>query len=194
MAQLVLIRPGRTDFDEQQRIQGTLDIPLSEEGLADVDRLTSELQMAGIETVYTSPCQAAAQTAERLSEALGVRLKELDTLQNLNHGLWQGRCIEEVRQTQPKVYRQWQEHPESVCPPGGETVTACQERAVAVVSKLRRKHGRETVAVVAPEPLYSLLRCAVTGEEPRELWNRKLNGRRWEILETDRKELTPATP
>ena len=29
MSQIVLIRPGSTEFDEQQRIQGTLDLPLS---------------------------------------------------------------------------------------------------------------------------------------------------------------------
>ena len=32
MLQIVLIRPGTTDFDEQGRIQGTLDIPLNERG------------------------------------------------------------------------------------------------------------------------------------------------------------------
>ena len=30
MVRIVLIRPGSTDFDEQGRITGTLDIPLNE--------------------------------------------------------------------------------------------------------------------------------------------------------------------
>ena len=33
-----------------------------------------------------------------------------------------GMLVEEVKQKQPRVYRQWLEHPETVCPPEGETV------------------------------------------------------------------------
>ena len=43
MLQIVLIRPGCTDFEEQGRIQGTLDIPLNEQGRQQVERMTAEL-------------------------------------------------------------------------------------------------------------------------------------------------------
>ena len=36
MLKILLIRPGVTDFDEQGRIKGTLDIPLNENGTAQV--------------------------------------------------------------------------------------------------------------------------------------------------------------
>ena len=39
MTQVVLIRPGATVYDEQNRIQGVLDIPLSERGRAEVAAL-----------------------------------------------------------------------------------------------------------------------------------------------------------
>ena len=32
MIRVILIRPGTTDYDEQRRIKGTLDIPLNEFG------------------------------------------------------------------------------------------------------------------------------------------------------------------
>ena len=35
MTQVVLIRPGATLYDEQNRVQGALDIPLSERGRAE---------------------------------------------------------------------------------------------------------------------------------------------------------------
>jgi broad specificity phosphatase PhoE len=182
MARIVLIRPGRTDFDEQRRLQGTLDIPLSDAGNAEVLRLARELETHPVSVVYTSPCQAARQTAETLADALDAKLKELDQLQNLNHGLWQGRCVDEVRQTQPTVYRQWQEHPESVCPPGGETVSTVQQRIRVAVTKLLRKHAGDTVAVIAPEPLYSLLRCELTGAELPDLWRPAAGQRLWEVI------------
>ena len=74
MLQIVLIRPGSTDFEEQGRIQGTLDIPLNEHGRQQVERMTAELSGLGIDTVYCSDCQPAVETAEKLAEALGVNL------------------------------------------------------------------------------------------------------------------------
>ena len=37
MTQVVLIRPGATVYDEQNRVQGILDIPLSERGRAEAE-------------------------------------------------------------------------------------------------------------------------------------------------------------
>ena len=122
MVRLILIRPGKTDFDEQRRIIGNLDIPLNEFGTDQIARTANELKDQSIDIVYTSPCQASAQTADVLSKVLGLKVKSLNKLRNLDHGLWQGKLIDEVRSTQRKVYRQWQEQPDTVCPPEGETV------------------------------------------------------------------------
>jgi probable phosphoglycerate mutase len=39
MSTAILIRPGETDFDQQSRIQGGLDLPLSETGRQQVREL-----------------------------------------------------------------------------------------------------------------------------------------------------------
>ena len=73
MVQIVLIRPGSTDYDEQGRIQGTLDIPLSEQGTDEVERVIEEIRKLGIEAIYCCPCQSACQTATR--NCRGIRLE-----------------------------------------------------------------------------------------------------------------------
>lgn len=191
MVQVVLIRPGRTEFDEQRRVQGTLDIPLCEAGVEDVRRTIDELRGTEFDVIYASPCQAARETAEMLSDALDVKVKELDQLANLDQGLWQGRSIDEVRQTQPTVYRQWQENPESVCPPGGEAVADARQRVRAAIARLRRKHDGRTIAIVAPEPIYCLTRCELAGGAPRDLWKCCGEHKRWEVVGTGTPQLAP---
>jgi broad specificity phosphatase PhoE len=191
MVQIVLIRPGRTEFDEQRRIQGTLDIPLCEAGVNDVQRLYEELRGIEFDVIYTSPCQAARETADLLSDAFDVKVKELDQLANLDQGLWQGRCIDEVRQTQPTLFRQWQENPESICPPSGEPVAKARERVKAIVAKLRRKHEGQTIAIVAPEPIYCLTRCELAGEAPRDLWKCCGEHKRWDVVTVGEPQLAP---
>src|SRR5262249_49259159 len=136
MLQIVLIRPGTTDFDAQGRIQGTLDIPLNEQGHQEVERTSGELAALGIETIYCSDCQPAVHTAEILGEPLAGKVKRLGNLENVDLGLWQGMLIEEVRVKQPKVYRQWQDQPDCVCPPEGEMLSDARSRVQAAMSKL----------------------------------------------------------
>jgi probable phosphoglycerate mutase len=183
MLQIALIRPGTTDFDEQGRIQGTLDIPLNEQGRQQVGRMIGELAELGIDTVYCSESQPAIESAEMLAVALGAKIKRLSNMQNLDHGLWQGMLVEEVRLKQPKVYRQWQEQPDCICPPEGEMLSAARSRVQGAMSKVVKKHRSGTVAVVAPEPLASLIRCCFGCGSLGNLWKARSEGENWEVIE-----------
>jgi len=74
MVQIVLIRPGCTDYDQQRRIQGTLDVPLNAEGSTEVARMLDELAGLKLEVVYASDSQPSLQTAEAITEGLGIKL------------------------------------------------------------------------------------------------------------------------
>ncbi len=170
MMKLVLIRTGATEFDAQGRIQGTLDVPLSDEGRQQVASVSGDLKDQRIKTIYTSPCSAAVQTAEIVAEACGIKAKKLDKLQNLDHGLWQGMLIADVKTKQPRVYKQWQEKPETVCPPSGETLDSARKRTQQIFNKLVKKHKDDVVALVVSEPLASLIAQALKHDELGDLW------------------------
>src|SRR2546423_1782876 len=171
MVQIVLIRPGATEYDQQGRVQGTLDIPLCEDGRQEVETLVNELRDQPIAAIYASPCQSADQTAEALAQALDLKVKTVDNFQNLDQGLWQGMLVADVKSKQPKVYRQWQEQPETVCPPQGETLSTAKQRVSTALAKILKKHKTDRlVAIVVPEPLASVVRNAVRNEDWGDLW------------------------
>ena len=192
MVQIVLIRPGSTDYDEQGRIQGTLDIPLSNQGSVEVQGIVRQLEGQGITAVYSSSCCSAKQTAEAVAAALGVKARTLDKLQNLDHGLWQGMLLEEVRRKQPRVYRQWQEQPASICPPEGEMLVEAQERVQAAVNKLLKKHKDGKIAIVMPEPLASIAHSLLAGTNLCDLWKAGAGGGSWEVLAVEPANLAHA--
>jgi probable phosphoglycerate mutase len=184
MFKILLIRPGVTEFDQQGRIQGTLDIPLCEDGRRQVEAMIEELRAQPITAIFTSPSQAAEQTAEALGEAFDVKVKSLGSLQNLDHGLWQGMLVADVKAKQPRVYRQWQEQPETVCPPQGETVIDAEERLETAIAKLTKKYRAEgLVAVVLPEPAASVLRHVLRHDGLGDLWKCRNGAPGWEIIE-----------
>src|SRR6185295_13636357 len=97
MVQILLIRPGTTEYDQQGRVQGTLDIPLCEDGRQQVETMVAQLHSQPIAAIYASPCQSADQTANVLAEAIDLKVKTVDKLQNLDQGLWQGMLVADVK-------------------------------------------------------------------------------------------------
>jgi broad specificity phosphatase PhoE len=183
MVQIVLIRPGSTDYDTQGRIQGNLDIPLNPRGREQAAAAIEFLKGRSLTALYSSAGRSAVEMAELIGSALKLKPKTIERLENLDHGLWQGMLIEDVKRKQPKVYKQWQEHPENVCPPEGEMLGQVAERVDAVLDKLLRKHRFGTVGLVAAEPLASVIRCWILGGEIGDLWKAVNGCGRCEVFE-----------
>ncbi len=192
MLNIVLIRPGSTDYDVQQRIQGSLDIPLNEQGAAEAAQVAEQLRDKGLEAVYAPASQPSLETAEIIAEILDIKRKKLDRLHNLDQGLWQGMLIKDVRRKQPKVYRRWQEQPENVCPPEGEMLGEADERVRAAVVKIMKRRKEGTVGLVLPEPLFSLARRFISHCELGDLWKAPNGQGRFETLEVDAEEFLAA--
>ena len=159
MAKVCLIRPGCTDFDEQHRIQGSLDLPLNPRGQQQVDQLIDQLRGLELKVIYTSVSEPARATANAIGDSLDVPVKELDGLRNFDQGLWQGLQIDEIRRKFPRVLKQWKESPTSICPPEGETVPEAVERVSRALRKPMKR--RSTFAIVVSEPIATLVRCVI---------------------------------
>lgn len=184
MINIFLIRTGATEYDTQGRVQGTLDVPLSEDGRLQVEQTATELNDHKIDALFSGPCKATQQSAEILADQLHLKSKTVEDLRNLDHGLWQGMLIEDVKVKQPKVYRQWQEHPSTVCPPEGESLQEVRERLQKCISKIAKKQKTGTVAIVVAEPVTSLMRNVLRDDELGNLWQADFEqDPAWELIE-----------
>lgn len=182
MCRFILIRPGATEFDEQGRMKGCLDIPLSPTGREQVERTVTELANLKIDAIISAPCESAVETANRLAAGRNVKVRVVDCLRNVDHGLWHGKLIEEVRRTQPKVYKQGQDCPLHLCPPGGESILQAQERVLKEINRLAKRITTGNVALVIPEPLATIVHAMLEGEELRDLWKAETDAGKWELI------------
>jgi len=189
MLEIILIRPGSTAYDQEARIQGSLDVPLSERGSNEVAQVIEDLYGREIDTVYAPNSQPSEQSGRAIAKGLGVKFRKMERMQNLNQGLWQGRSVEEVRRKQPKVYKQWQEQPENVCPPEGEMISDAAGRVRAAMTKLLKRHKKGAVAMVVPEPLASLVRHFFLRGELGDLWKVTNGHGSWEVLSVEPKQV-----
>lgn len=184
VSRVLLVRPGATEFDDQGRIKGSLDIPMSDRGRQQVSSLTEQLAEVRVKTIYTSPGESARETAEQLARGRDVRIKVVDAFRNIDHGLWHGKLIDEVRRNHPKVYRQGQESPTDVCPPGGESIRDAKARVIKAVRKVVRKSGDDVIAIVIPDPMAWVVEGLLCGRELSGLWNAETDSARWNLIES----------
>ena len=182
---IVLVRPGATDFDEEGRILGRLDVPLNARGISQADEVARGVQPLPIRAVYSAPELSSSQTSDIIGKQLSIPPRIVQSLQNLNHGLWQGRCIEDVKNCQSKVYRLWQEQPENVCLPEGEMIAEARSRAREAFDRITKKHDTDAIVIVLQEPLASIFRAVACQADLGDLWAAQRLQGTWELLDLE---------
>ena len=140
---IYLLRHGQTTYNVEKRYQGTLDIPLSPEGKA-------QLVRADIfpKTVYVSPLIRARSTADILfPEAKQVIVEDL---REMCFGIFQGRNYIEMEHD--PEYIAWVGKNCEGCCPGGERKAEFSRRtcnAFAPLVEQSLKNGEEMLVVMA---------------------------------------------
>ncbi|MDC0937175.1 histidine phosphatase family protein [Pirellulales bacterium] len=186
MFDLVLIRAGESEYDGQGRIQGALDVPLSAAGSRQATEASVQLKAAPLKiaAVYAGPSSSVTETAAIIGKALDLKPRTLDLLANIDHGLWQGMLLDDVKAKQPKVFKKWRESPDAVCPPEGESLAVVRQRLQKALAKLRKKHKSSMVALVLPGPLTRVMQSVLWEKPAGDLWESPPpSDNLWELIE-----------
>ncbi|MDO4242634.1 MAG: histidine phosphatase family protein [Actinomyces sp.] len=167
MTRLVLWRHGQTDYNAQGRIQGRVDIPLNEAGLAQVRAAVPALQGLDPVRIFSSPLGRAMGTAEALAAAVGLPVEVEQDLVERSFGEFEGLTRKEMKERWPREYRAWRqgEDPASV---GVEPRNAAAERVGATLRRIARLSGDETVVVVSHGASLTLGATHLLGMEPAD--------------------------
>ena len=140
---VLLIRHGVNDWIGSGKLPGwTPGIHLNERGRAEAAALAERLASAPIKAIYSSPIERAMETAQPVSERLGLPINILEGVKEVDCGEWTGQPIEELAKTD--LWRQVQIYPSGFRFPGGEAMIEVQTRAVAAMESLARGASRRT--------------------------------------------------
>jgi probable phosphoglycerate mutase len=127
MSAVLFIRHGPTEWNARGLIQGQSDIPLSDDGRAEVRRWALRPDLGGFDW-YSSPLQRARETAELLGCA-GCRYEP--RLMEANWGEWEGWSLERLRQDIGEIFAAMEAQGLDLQPPGGESPRMVRARLAA---------------------------------------------------------------
>jgi probable phosphoglycerate mutase len=152
---LILIRHGLTDWNEQGRLLGRQPIALNERGRAQAERAAEALRDHAIQAVFSSPQKRTVETAEAVARRHGLPVQSEEAIDEVWLGHWQGKLVSELR-GDPDLEK-YIEDPTFVCD-AIEPAVKVQERVVGFAERLRETHGEGNLVLVSHgDPLRLLL-------------------------------------
>ena len=134
---LLLVRHGETASNLSHRFAGWNDDQLTEGGREGVVELARALGFRG-GRLYASPVRRAVDTAEILATELGLEVRTVHDLHELEVGEWKGLTEEEVSERWPEAYRAWLETPDILAVKGRESLEELRERARSAIDQIGR--------------------------------------------------------
>lgn len=162
MRAVYLIRHGEPAFTGNEPVcLGRLDLPLSDRGMAQAERLGNYFQSLPGLPVFTSPLLRCRQTAS----AIGGEAEACDGLIEVDMGQWTGLDFAEIRRRWPETYDLRGKAPAEIPPPGGESLIQCGDRALAAVQTLLAARPGEDLVIVAHSGVNRMLYAAMMGLE-----------------------------
>jgi len=147
LAILYLVRHGQTDWNRQRRIMGRHPVPLNETGSQQVQRLALSLKSWPIEKMVSSPMLRTVESAKIISEALGLPFEEDEGLCEISVGEWEGKYWDQM--DSDPVVKAFETTPSITRPPGGETLTEVQNRAVKSIWRIIQEAGISNLLLVS---------------------------------------------
>ncbi|MFH1790377.1 MAG: histidine phosphatase family protein [Candidatus Omnitrophota bacterium] len=182
MTKLILVKSGSTDWDKHDRFKGLVDVPANSEGMAFAGQAATELVSQGINAVYSGCLSRCYDVARVIADGTGIKAKKVEALNALNHGLWQGLCLDEVKKRYRRQFGLWRSSPFSTKPPNGESMREAYDRVVSFIQKILDKHRGGTVCIVSHSIILSLIKCHFTCRDVAEIWDVFQAMQPWEVI------------
>lgn len=166
MKRILLARHGVTWWNLERRFQGCSDVPLAEEGHAQARRLAARVAPWNPDRIVCSPLVRARETAETVRNACGTkpRFEEREGFREMSFGFWEGLAVERLLEEAGDELGVWHRDPGSYTPPGGESFSEAQDRALKTLREvLEGGPAEERLLVVAHGGILTALLLAFFG-------------------------------
>lgn len=171
MTRVYLVRHGQTEWNRELRFRGRADIPLNENGHKQASAIADALKDKGITAIYTSPLMRSMETAR---PAVAISKTETTTVQGLidiNYGEWEGLAYDEVRHRYADLYRRWEEQPDLVTFPNGESLDDVSRRAFSAFTEIVEENRDKSILIILHRVINKVLLCALLGLSNAYFWS-----------------------
>lgn len=183
VTKLLLVRHGETIWNQEQRYQGFMDIPLSEKGRAQAQKLSKRLACEKIDAFYASDLSRAFETAEIIAAPHQKEVTPIPGLRETNFGIWEGLKFKDIREQYGEIMTKWLEDPLGIRLPNGESLGDVRDRSQKALQEIVERHPDQTVLVAAHGGTIKVTLAEVIGFDIKGYWRIKQDNLALNIIE-----------
>ena len=150
MPTVILVRHGRSSANASGVLAGRLaGVHLDDTGVKQAAAVGERLASVRLAAAVTSPLERCRETCREIirPQAGPLRASAEKQLSECDYGEWQGRPLREL--AKEKLWKTVQSQPSAATFPGGESLRAMQDRAVAAIrrhdARVAAEHGDDAV-------------------------------------------------
>jgi broad specificity phosphatase PhoE len=144
---LVLWRHGRTDWNDENRFQGSTDIPLNGIGVAQAERAARLLATMSLTAIVSSDLSRAVATAAPLARLTGLVVATDPNLRETDGGDWEGRVGADIRVNDGATFAAWLDSENVVAGNTGERRSDVAKRAHLAIVKAFEPLGPDATLI-----------------------------------------------
>jgi broad specificity phosphatase PhoE len=172
---IYILRHGETDWNRKKLFRGRSDIELSQRGRDQARAAAETFRRKQISSMYTSPVLRSVETAEIVSEIIGIPFTEAPELSDPDCGTWTGMNLEKVRISYPQEHGLMENHPSQLRFPGGESVFEVYERVSRFILQDLWDHEDGDILLVTHNFIFQVFSMAVLGCHLDNLYNLEMD-------------------
>jgi broad specificity phosphatase PhoE len=143
LRRIVMIRHGETEGQSSIRFHGSGDVPLCDEGRAQLRQSMGALRTEVFDLVVASTLRRSWEGAAIVSGGAPVRLEP--DFREVHFGRWEGLTAKEIEASDPALYQDWKTGANGFEYPDGESQAEFQTR---ILRGLDRLMGSEAASVL----------------------------------------------
>lgn len=179
---LYLIRHGETEGAEKKRYKGSIDVPLSEHGIRQMEQVSKyiveenkncsnrpspPLLKGGkgglLDAVYCSDLKRAIKSAQVIAKPHSLSPVIVPSFRERNFGIWEGMSFDEIQLKYPDEFNAWAVNPLQFSPMQGESTFTMSERVLNSLEEIIRNHEGKHIAIVAHGGVNRIILCHLLG-------------------------------
>lgn len=149
VTRICLVRHGETAWNADRRIQGQIDAPLNEIGIAQAHATARWLSKAPFTAVYSSDLQRACRTAQIIAAHHALPVQLHGGLRERMYGKFQGLTYAEAEQRYPGAYRRFHDRDPGENFRSGESLRDFSRRVQAALRTVAEAQPGAATLVVA---------------------------------------------
>ncbi|MGE7090613.1 histidine phosphatase family protein [Lysinibacillus sp. NPDC048646] len=171
MTTFFLVRHGETVWNKEQRLQGWLDSPLSEQGIQHAKKLGEQLKDIQFAAAYSSSSGRAKETLQFLITNRELDRYFEDDLREIFLGKWQGKTIEDILVTNRFDYELYTDYPAQFIATHTESFGAVTERAMYTLKNIAEKYPHDNILIVSHGVTIKCIINVILERGMNQLWS-----------------------